>query len=229
MNSVPSNRNGRKVRRRRSRGVGRNFYAKILPIALVAAVAIGGALIFFLLFSSSKDVAPNSDLEAVIMSQSANNETIGDIGWDAGVKFADHKTEMVKNASLQPIENNFAGEGESKADDDDLLYDELAIGRVMKYNSDWVKYSLEGDDSVFDSVSGKAVKEKVIARNDGAQVAFHSLKVGEVKMDGNSCYVIVNERYTLAKDGGITPVENVVIYELKEKGNTLYIKDFEKV
>lgn len=177
----------------------------------------------------TKTVAPTQDIDAVIRSQSTGTEHIGAINWDPALAFAGQTLTIVDASTLQPIENDFMAEGPTAADADDLLFDQAAVARVITFNSNWVTYCNEDGQAVFESAVGDSLTEKVVARTDGSQLAFHSLAIGQIMVSGNNYYVITRETYTLAKDGVLTPVEGVVVYKLERQGDELLIADFETV
>jgi hypothetical protein len=208
--------------------------ALILVLALIVVIALGVILIARGSGGVVEVIAPNADPSRAIVSQYNNNEYIaaGGIEYNAALTFGESTSgsALLGGKNLAALENNFLKKDGSGGD---ILVDETVYGRILKFNSDWIGMSLTegeitGEEEVFDSLVAKGdAQEKLGEKADGAQVAFHNLQIGNIFQSGNDYYVLTNEKYTLAKDGTLSPYEGVYLYKLVPKGDTLLIDDYE--
>jgi hypothetical protein len=220
------------------------FTPRTLKLALNAAAAVVIIAIVIVLYAAvtntqllpsaptNKVLAPHTELRTVVSDLGTIDVHVGTVAWEDTLHLSDHASAITiaNKAPFEPITNNFMAEGATTNDDDDLLYDERAIARVIQFNSNWVDFSNNNArQEVFANVNGEQPTNKATAKSDNSQVAFHNLNIGEVLTADNAYFVITHETYTLAKDGVLTPVEGIFVYRLERQGDELLITDFESV
>jgi hypothetical protein len=194
----------------------------LLVVILIVVMTVGAGC------SSGDPVPPNSNFGVLVSGQFSNNDHIAEIDYDPTLTVEQYGAFTIADAStLNPIEDNLY----KKDKDGNLLYDELIVGRVIKFNSDWVALCNDADESVFESVeAGSDAEGKIAALADGAKVAYHHLTIGQIMQGGKNEFVLlVKENYTLAADGALTPIDSVYVYTLSTKGKSMLITDFEKI
>jgi hypothetical protein len=218
----------------RSRGKTR-FSRKQFLIGLIAVIAIVDAGIISLWFFGNRSGPPvpplyYSDPYLVIQGQMSNNRSIAEVGYDSALTFANYPNlTIVNTASLKPIENNLLRAG-GEPDGKDFLYDEQIVGRVLRLNSDWVNYLNRGDRSVLESVQeGSAAQTRVTELGADSMVAYHRLAIGDIRHSGKNYYLITQASYTLTRDGQLDIHEDLFVYKLVAKGDTLLVVDFEQI
>jgi hypothetical protein len=222
--------------RRKSR-----FSRKQVILGLIAVFLIFDVGLFSWLFISGKlnlrGVLPNADTAELVRGQLSNNQWIARIGYDDTTLTFANITELTPNhadltlvntSSLKPIENDLF-KGGAGPDGADLLYDEVIVGRVIKLNSDWVDYLNEGKDGVFSSLQpGSPAQTKLIDLGAGSRIAFHQLAIGEIRHSGRNFYLIAKATFTLSTEGKLDIHEEVFVYKLVARGNTMVVSDFEQ-
>jgi hypothetical protein len=200
---------------------------------LIALVVIFDVVILTIGYLSNKNsvkTPANTDPIALIQSQMSNNKTIAEIGHDSALIFANYPDLTIANAaSLKPIENNLLKSG-GGPDGKDSLYDEQIVGRVLKFNSDWVDYLNKSSQTVFESVQENSPAQTKIAElGAGSLVAYHRLAIGEIRHTGKNYYLITRASYTLTKDGQLDIHDDIFVYKLVAQGTTMLIVDFEQI
>jgi hypothetical protein len=209
-------------------------FRRIIIIALVVVAAIFLLNLLGVLDragSSGGEYPPNVDMMQVLMTQFSQNKAIADLDEDTSLTFGYYSDAaalqtLTGGRELKPIENNLFKKGSPN-----LLYDELIVGRVVKLGSDWAAGSTAVIDdpekvAYLDSVRGKDAEEKIAAKADGAQIAFHSMVIGEIRQTGGDYFLLTKEHYTLAKDGALNEREAVFVYELSKSSGGMYVTDF---
>ncbi|MCL1799158.1 MAG: hypothetical protein FWG23_05430 [Eggerthellaceae bacterium] len=200
--------------------------------------------------------APPTDPLELIRSQLPNNHgsAIADLGYDSALTFEAYASNItsVNAAALQPltVENN-QGPGYS--------IDEAAVGRIIALNADWAAYltnTSAGTTAVFDHVApaapadtapplavpGTSGPEAPAAprtapaahfiqayKDSGYRIAFHRLAIGEIRIDGSRVYVLTQPYYTVVHKGTATAVNDVFLYQLATRGETLVVSSIEQV
>jgi hypothetical protein len=225
---VSSGKKGNKQAERKS-----HFSRKQIIIGLIVIVLIFDVVILTVGLvggNTGPKVRPNSDPIALIQGQMSNNRAIAEIGHDSALTFANYPDLTIVNAaSLKPIENNLLKSG-GGPDGSDSLYDEQIVGRVLKFNSDWVDYLNKSSQAVFESVQENSpAQTKATELGAGSLVAFHRLAIGEIRHAGKNYYLIARASYTLTKDGKLDIHDDVFVYKLVAQGNTMLIADFEQI
>jgi hypothetical protein len=209
-------------------------FRRVIIIALVVVAAI-----FVLNFLGVLDRAgsragqfpPNEDMMQVLMTQLSQGPAIAVLDEDTSLTFVYYSDtaalqELTGGKELKPIEDNLFKKGSPN-----LLYDELIVGRVIKLGSDWSVGSTavidEAEKNAYlNSVKGKTAEEKIVAKAAGAQIAFHSMTIGEIRRAGGAYFLLTRERYTLAKDGALSEKEAIFVYELSKSSDGMYVTDF---
>jgi hypothetical protein len=194
----------------------------IFDVVILTIGALGG--------NTGTKVPPNPDPIALIQGQVSNNRNIAKIGHDRELTFANYPDlAIVNTASLKPIENNLLRSG-GGPDGKDSLYDEQIVGRVLKFNSDWVDYLNKSSQAIFESVQENSpAQTKVAELGAGSLVAYHQFAIGEIRHAGKNYYLITQASYTLTKDGKLDIHDDVFVYKLVAQGNTMLIVDFEQL
>lgn len=204
----------------------------IIGVIILIVVFDVGVLGVWAISNGGKSEPPSSNPVALIQSQLPPENIIPEIGYDSSLTFATHPEISIANASsMKPIENNLykrgAGPGGS-----DLLYDALAVNRVLRLNTDWIQYLNQGNENVFESVSSDAkypARQKLIELGNDSQIAFHRIALGEISHIGNKYYILAQVNYILIKSGQQEGFSNLFVYELIRSNNTLVITNFEQL
>jgi len=209
------------------------------------ALIIGVALIF-LVFDATilatwyinapgkpgKTIVPEENTLELISEQieSGEGKNIRIIGYDTSLVFENLESlSLVDISKLKPLENNFYRAG-ANPEDPDLLYDKMIINRAIRFNSSWIDYVQTGDEHLFSSVvpSSKA-ETKVKDLAGDAKLDYFRLAIGEIRYNENSFYLIVKVNYGLTSGAHLTVYDDIFVYELVTKGDTMLIKDFERI
>jgi hypothetical protein len=222
---------GKGIKRRPKRGA--RFSRKQFLIGLIILVVIfdiGAMGLWYFSKKSGPAVPPNPDPYSLIQSQMSNNRNIAEVGYDSALSFANYPDlTIVNTASLKPIESNLLM-AEGGPDGKDSLYDEQIVGRILKFNSDWVNYLNRSDRTLFDSVQGgSAAEAKAAELGAESMIAYHRLALGEIRHSGKNYYLLTQASYTLTKDGQLDIHEDLFVYKLVAQGSTMLIVDFEQL
>jgi hypothetical protein len=222
-------RNAGAKRRARHRG---RFGRKQIIIVLIAVVLFFdvGIMTFWFSKGGGASVPPNPDPYALIQGQMSNNRTIAVIGYDHALTFASYPDlTIVNTSSLKPISNNLLKRG-AAADGSDVLYDEQIVGRVLKFNSDWVDYLNDGNRTALGSIQESSpAATKLAELGTDSQIAYHRLVIGEIRHIGKNYYIITRASYTLTGGGQLDIHDDIFVYKLVASQNTMLIVDFEQI
>jgi hypothetical protein len=227
---------------------------KFITIAIAIVLVIAVVCILIFTGNEEKVIPPNANYGVLVMGQLDKNEYIADITYDPALTIENNAAAALASAGeLKPIENNFFKR--DKDNDVDLLYDELIVGRVIQFNSDWVAYCNTAADQYADEAAIKAATTAAEASiKDGSsavaklpelappgaegtelagqktKVAYHRLTIGQIMQGEKGDFVIlVREYYTLMTGGTQSQVDNVYLYTLSAKGKSMLITDFIKL
>jgi len=204
----------------------------IVVLAVVFLAFDVGVLIAWNFREPAKVVAPSSDPIGLIKRQleTGAGENIPVVGFDTNLMFAklDGIT-IVSTSKLTPIENNFY-KVSSNPLGSDLLYDEMIVNRVIRFNSEWISYVNKGDQKIFTSIaSGGKAESKIKELGAGAKLDYFRLAIGEIQYTGKSYYVVAQINYGLTVSSQLKIYNDVFVYELVAKDDTMLVKDFEQV
>lgn len=208
---------------------------QIIIALIVVIVVVDAALVVWLfgLFGGGNPFAsapPNSDTAQVIQRQQHNNDRIAELGYDTALTFSNYPSlTIVNTSSLKTISNNIYKTG---PDDSQLLYDEMIVGRAIKFNSDWIKYLNENNQDVMASVkpdSPAVTKLYEWGKSSDSMATFHRLSIGEIRYTGKYYFILVQATYTLLGNGQTELFEDIFAYKLETSGDTILITDFERI
>jgi hypothetical protein len=208
---------------------------KRLIIVLIIVIIVFDILAAVCLFSGllGGRAEVNQDPVNLIASQTVNNHgsNIADIGFDSAITL-DQIGPYIKSVdyrTLKPLTNNYlssTGTGDSRVT---YLVDATAVARVISVNSNWVNYLNNGNEDVFNDVLPDSKASQFIESFKGDQIAYHRLAFGRIYTQGSNIYVITQPQITLLRDGKSATVNDIFVFKLVKRGDTLIISDIEDV
>jgi len=182
---------------------------------------------------SGRQAEVSSDKTALLTGQLNNNKdrVIPDIGYDSALtieNYGSYVQYLVSVGSLTKLSNNYLAITGKGSDAQTVLIDETAVGRIIAFNANWVAFLNGNGNAVMQDVAKDSRAQEVVkAYDEGFQIIFHRLAIGEIYQNGSTVYILAQPCYTVVKDGRSKEFNDVVLYKLTRQGDTLVISDME--
>ena len=210
-------------------------WLKIVILALLAVIVVFIILtIIFVLNGNSKDALPPSNIQELLNKHFGEEKGIANIYYDPQLTIDMAGTLKMSGAKdLKPIPDDLMKKGKKKDGSDNLLYDDLIVGRIIKYNSDLVSYANFKKKGVFKSLkkgsNAEDFTKKFVKKR---KMAYHGLTFGEIVKGSKKYYfALVSENYSTINLETFETKEVTInyVYKLVPNKDTMLIEDIEQV
>jgi uncharacterized Zn finger protein (UPF0148 family) len=174
-------------------------------------------------------VAPITDGNTLVANAiDGNNYNIKKILYDKRAVFVSGTNYPIEGAAQSiPIENDYwtdIGQGA-------LLYDESAVGAVIRYNSKLIPYVNSGETSVFQEVlpNSLAAQDLTAYSQSVKDIDILSLGIGEVRQNGEYLYVWTTETISATVNGGTGEQTTNKLYQIATITGVMLICDIKLI
>ncbi|MDR3072988.1 MAG: hypothetical protein LBU41_05795, partial [Clostridiales Family XIII bacterium] len=172
-------------------------------------------------------VSETSDKETLITGQLYNNvnSLIANVYYDSEAKYrADMDYPMGGLNDSESIKNNLWTEDERGP----ILYDETAVGTVIRFNALVMDYIDNGNADVLSDLLEGSEAEGRLSEMIGTMeyYSIDSLGIGEIRRNGDEFFVWTIEKVTETQGGISTEKTLEKVYKLVPSGTTMKVSDY---
>jgi hypothetical protein len=146
-----------------------------------------------------------------------HQSTIATIDYSSALTYELEGQSHTAALEAAPIGNNFF---KNNTDGVAIGIDTTAMETVINANIAWVNLSNGVDTPTAEQnlralLTGDDAFAQFQSKNKGSQVAFSTLSVGEVRMQGNTVHLLTHEKYALAANGMVESLDYKFSYTLE--------------
>lgn len=175
------------------------------------------------------DSKPNPDTKALIAECLAYNKNIKTIEADDDLYYIENKEYKDKNINnSKPIEDNIWYKDENG---NAVYYDKEVVKAIIQFDSTWIDYVNDKDDSVFDFLKKGSTAynlAKDFSKVGKVKEDFELLKIGEIRQGENGFYIWTHETIKTTEAGKTSEDQHDWVYYLEPVEKQMKIVSFSK-